>query len=66
MESKDQVEKKVLEFFSKIEPEIPFDNCIIDFVIVDDQVKIVELNPFVIVASVCVDRIGRECRCCTL
>lgn len=58
IKEKDEVEARVLvrymrsltseqEFFKKVEPLIPFDSCIVDFAVLDSEVKIVELNPFV-------------------
>jgi hypothetical protein len=36
---------KILRFWQRIKPLVPFKNCVADFAVIDDRVYIVEFNP---------------------
>lgn len=44
---KDEIQCKIFDFFESVRDKIPLESCIMDFILIDDQVRIVELNPFV-------------------
>lgn len=44
---KDEIQHKIFDFFEAVKDKIPLESCIMDFILIDDQVRIVELNPFV-------------------
>jgi len=45
-QNKDKIQQQILDFWNSIKDRIPFENYNIDFVVLEDGVKIIEFNPF--------------------
>lgn len=46
VEKKDEIKERVLTFFEQIKDSISVDNFILDFVVLEDRIMIIELNPW--------------------
>jgi hypothetical protein len=43
---KDQIEQRIRSYFVQIQPRLPQQHYLIDFICFEDEIKIIELNPF--------------------
>jgi hypothetical protein len=47
VENKAAIQKRIRKYFKRIRKLIPMPNFVVDFVVMDDSIKIIELNPWV-------------------
>jgi hypothetical protein len=45
--AKSEIQRKITDFFETIKSKIPQEHAVVDFVVLADSVKVIELNPFV-------------------
>jgi hypothetical protein len=46
VDHRDEIARRLLDFFESIKGQIPHESYVIDFIVFDDWIKVVELNPF--------------------
>jgi hypothetical protein len=46
VDHKDEIARRLLEFFESIKAQIPHESYVIDFIVFDDVIRVIELNPF--------------------
>jgi len=46
LEKKTIITQRIQEFFKNVKSKISYDNYIIDFVVLEDSIKIIEMNPY--------------------
>jgi len=46
VDSKKEVEKRILDFYNNIKGALPHESFVIDFLVLKDRVLVIELNPF--------------------
>jgi hypothetical protein len=46
VDHRDEIARRLLEFFDSIKAQVPHESYVIDFIVFDDVIKVIELNPF--------------------